>query len=399
MAPDLSKSSEGESQNSERREDPIRLHANLLKAIPAALIATDVAGQIIYWNRFAEKLYGWSDSEVLGHSILEITVPPVTKEEAEEIMSLLRSGLSWTGEFKVKRRDGTSFTAMVTDSPVLDDNGVMIGIIGVSLDLSARERAEEAYRKANQELELRVERRTQELNAANENLRELSGRLLQLQDEERRRIARELHDSVGQLLAAISMNTETIKAESEKLSHAAAEALFHNSRMVDEILGQIRTISHLLHPPLLDEAGLASALDWYVNGFSQRSNIEVSLDMPNELGRLSRELELTIFRVVQESLTNIHRHSGSTTASIQITCDDGRLSLQIRDTGKGMSPTKAIALKTGASGVGLRGMRERLAQVGGDLTLQSDGNGTLVTAILPLDGARRNAKPEPRCTS
>ena len=121
--------------------------------------------------------------------------------------------------------------------------------------------------------------------------------------------------------------------------------------------------------------------------------------MPNELGRLSRELELTIFRVVQESLTNIHRHSGSTTASIQITCDDGRLSLQIRDTGKGMSPTKAIALKTGASGVGLRGMRERLAQVGGDLTLQSDGNGTLVTAILPLDGARRNAKPEPRCTS
>jgi PAS domain S-box-containing protein len=399
MAPDLSKSSEGESQNSERREDPIRLHANLLKAIPAALIATDVAGQIIYWNRFAEKLYGWSDSEVLGHSILEITVPPVTKEEAEEIMSLLRSGLSWTGEFKVKRRDGTSFTAMVTDSPVLDDNGVMIGIIGVSLDLSARERAEEAYRKANQELELRVERRTQELNAANENLRELSGRLLQLQDEERRRIARELHDSVGQLLAAISMNTETIKAESEKLSPAAAEALFHNSRMVDEILGQIRTISHLLHPPLLDEAGLASALDWYVNGFSQRSNIEVSLDMPNELGRLSRELELTIFRVVQESLTNIHRHSGSTTASIQITCDDGRLSLQIRDTGKGMSPTKAIALKTGASGVGLRGMRERLAQVGGDLTLQSDGNGTLVTAILPLDGARRNAKPEPRCTS
>ena len=388
MAPDLSKSSEGESQNSERREDPIRLHANLLKAIPAALIATDVAGQIIYWNRFAEKLYGWSDSEVLGHSILEITVPPVTKKEAEEIMSLLRSGLSWTGEFKVKRRDGTSFTAMVTDSPVLDDNGVMIGIIGVSLDLSARERAEEAYRKANQELELRVERRTQELNAANENLRELSGRLLQLQDEERRRIARELHDSVGQLLAAISMNNVAIKAESDKLSPAAAEALSHNSRIGDEILGQIRTISHLLHPPLLDEAGLASALDWYVNGFSQRSNIDVSLDMPSDLGRLSRELELTIFRVVQESLTNIHRHSGSQTAAIRITREDGRLSLQIRDTGRGMSQKKVMALTGASSGVGLRGMRERLAQVGGDLTLQSDGNGTLVTAILPLDNRR-----------
>jgi PAS domain S-box-containing protein len=388
MAPNLSKSSVRESQNGEPREDAIRLHANLLNAVPAGLVATDVAGQIIYWNRAAEELYGWSASEVLGRNILEITVPPDTEKEAAEIMSLLRAGLSWTGEFKVKRRDGTCFTAMVTDSPVLDDNGLMIGIVGVSLDLSARERAEEAYRKANQELELRVERRTQELNAANENLRELSGRLLQLQDEERRRIARELHDSVGQLLAAISMNTETIKAESEKLSPAAAEALSHNSRIVDEILGQIRTISHLLHPPLLDEAGLASALDWYVNGFSQRSNIDVSLDMPSDLGRLSRELELTIFRVVQESLTNIHRHSGSQTAAIRITREDGRLSLQIRDTGRGMSQKKVMALTGASSGVGLRGMRERLAQVGGDLTLQSDGNGTLVTAILPLDNRR-----------
>jgi signal transduction histidine kinase len=216
-----------------------------------------------------------------------------------------------------------------------------------------------------------------------------------LQDEERRRIARELHDSVGQLLAAISMNTVTIKAESEKLSPAAAEALSHNSSMVDEILGQIRTISHLLHPPLLDEAGLASALDWYVNGFSQRSNIDVSLDLPSDLGRLSRELELTIFRVVQESLTNIHRHSGSRTAAILITREDTRLSLQIRDTGRGMCRTKAKAVTGASSGVGLRGMRERLAQVGGDLTLQSDGDGTLITAILPLDESTRNTKPEP----
>jgi PAS domain S-box-containing protein len=382
---DFSQSQVRESPSSEGPEDTLRLHINLLNAIPAGLIATDVAGQIIYWNRVAAELYGWSASEVLGRNILEITVPPDNEKEAEEIMSLLSAGLSWTGEFKVKRRDGTCFTAMVTDSPVLDDNGVMIGIIGVSLDLSARERAEEAYRKANQELELRVERRTQELNTANENLRDLSGRLLQLQDQERRRIARELHDSVGQLLAAISMNTVTINAESAKLSPAAAEALAHNSRMVDEILGEIRTISHLLHPPLLDEAGLASALDWYVNGFSQRSKIDVSLDIPNELGRLSRELELTIFRIVQESLTNIHRHSGSQIAFIRITRDDGRLCLQIRDKGLEMSQTRATALNAGATGIGLRGMRERLAHVGGSLTLQSDANGTIVTATLPVD--------------
>ena len=151
---------------------------------------------------------------------------------------------------------------------------------------------------------------------------------------------------------------------------------------------------HLLHPPLLDEAGLASALDWYVTGFSQRSKIDVSLDIPNDLARLPRELELTIFRVVQESLTNIHRHSGSQTASIRIIRGDNRLSLQIRDTGQGMSQTKAMALNGGGTGVGLRGMRERLAHVGGDLTLQPDSNGTLVTATLPVDESTRTSKDE-----
>jgi len=156
--------------------------------------------------------------------------------------------------------------------------------------------------------------------------------------------------------------------------------------MVNEIVGQIRTISHLLHPPLLDEAGLACALSWYVEEFSQRSKIKVSLDLPTELERLPKDVELTIFRVVQESLTNIHRHSGSQTALIRLTREDNHLSLQIRDTGRGVSSKKQMALSRGASsgGVGLRGMRERLAHLGGKLSFQSGGNGTVVTATLPL---------------
>jgi len=386
MAVSSPKAPDQNTRNKAQTEDQIRLHANLLDAVPAALIATDVSGQIIYWNRVAEELYGWSGSEVLGHSIMEVMVPPDSEEHAEEIMSLLRAGQSWTGEFKVKRRDGTCLTAMVTDSPVLDHSGLLVGIIGISHDLSARKRAEEAHRKAQDELETRVARRTEELNSANESLRQLSARLLQLQDEERRRIARELHDSVGQLLAAVSMNNDLVNAESRKLSPSAAKAVSQNLVMVNEIVGQIRTISHLLHPPLLDEAGLSCALSWYVEEFSQRSKINVSLDFPTELERLPKDVELTIFRVVQESLTNIHRHSGSQTAVIRLTREDNYLSLQIRDAGRGESSKKQMVLSRGASGggVGLRGMRERLAHLGGGLTFQSGSNGTVVTATLPL---------------
>ncbi len=164
-------------------EEPISLHGHLLGAVQAAIIATDLQGQIIYWNGYAEELYGWAAAEVLGRNIIEITVAAEAEKEAAEIMLLLQAGKSWKGEFRVLRKDGTQFTASVTDSPIFDENGVLIGIVGVSQDLSSHKEIEETYRKAQEELELRVEQRTQELNAANESLRKLSARLLQMQDE------------------------------------------------------------------------------------------------------------------------------------------------------------------------------------------------------------------------
>lgn len=245
--------------------------------------------------------------------------------------------------------------------------------------------AEEQLRRAHDELEKKVEERTADLNVANDSLRELSGRLQQVRDDEHRQIARELHDSVGQLLAALSMNLQVVMSQSEKLDAAGVRAISENAAMIEQISSEIRTISHLLHPPLLDAAGLSSALRWYVDGFSERSKIKVNLNITDELGRLSDEMEIAIFRMVQECLTNIHRHSGSSAAVIRVRREDHRILVEVQDQGKGIPLEKQLALKSsGRTGVGFRGMRERLRQLGGTLDIQSNVTGTAVVATLPM---------------
>ena len=198
--------------------------------------------------------------------------------------------------------------------------------------------AEDRFRNAQEDLERKVRERTADLNLANENLRELSSRLQQIRDEERRHISRELHDSVGQLLAALSMNLAIVQHQSNKLDSLGARAVSENAAMVEQIGRELRTISHLLHPPLLNVAGLASALRWYVDGFSESSNIRVHLDIPEEFGRLSDEMEIAVFRMVQECLTNIHRHSGGTSAVIRVHEEDHRVVVEVQDQGKGIPP-------------------------------------------------------------
>jgi signal transduction histidine kinase len=251
--------------------------------------------------------------------------------------------------------------------------------------LAKSRRAEKNLQKAHDELEEKIKDRTADLAMANESLRELSSRLQQMRDEERRRIARELHDSVGQLLAALSMNLSIVEAQSAKLDLPGARALSENSALVQQISSEIRTISHLLHPPLLDAAGLASALRWYVDGFSERSKIQVNLEIPEKFGRLPDEMELAIFRMVQECLTNIHRHSGGTSAIIRVHQQDNEVSIEVQDYGKGIPLERQLQLSSaGRTGVGFRGMRERLRQLGGRLEIRSGNSGTLVTANLPL---------------
>jgi len=266
-----------------------------------------------------------------------------------------------------------------------------VGILGFLLFASvlvamgeARRRREEVLRAGQRELEEAVKHRTGELDRTNQNLRELSARLLQLQDDERRRIARELHDSVGQMLAALGMNLAAVGTDIERLVKAAG-TVNDSAALVQELSKEVRTISHLLHPPLLDEAGLASALRWYIEGFAQRSKIKIDLKFPEDFGRLPRESETAIFRTVQECLTNIHRHSESLTATIRIVASHSHVRVEVEDRGKGIPPEKQSEMaSTGIPGVGIRGMRERLRQLGGSLDIHSNSKGTLIVAQVPV---------------
>jgi len=216
---------------------------------------------------------------------------------------------------------------------------------------------------------------------------DIVARLQQAQDEERRRLARELHDSVGQLLASIAMNIARVRAESDKLSPEVAELVIQDGSMVNEITNEIRTISHLLHPPLLDEMGLPLALRWYVDGFMERSKIQTKVEVPEDFDRLPPETEIAVFRAVQECLANVHRHSGSSSCSVKLVRDGHELQLQVEDSGSGI-PKEKLANVMSSGGVGLRGMRERVRRLGGTLAIDSSESGTTVSIKLPIHSGK-----------
>jgi two-component system NarL family sensor kinase len=233
----------------------------------------------------------------------------------------------------------------------------------LTAELNAREQAEGTVRESEQ------------------SLRSLTARLLLLQDEERRRFSRELHDSLGQYLAGVKMNLDMF-SNSQPADRLLTEAV----QLLDQSIAETRTISHLLHPPLLDEAGFSSAAKWYLEGFAQRSGIEVKMDLPDNVGRLPKSIELGLFRVLQESLTNIHRHSGSSRADVALKVFPDKVILEVRDYGKGIPRELRENFRTkGISfGVGLAGMRERVRELGGDFDIQAKTPGNSISVTLPF---------------
>ena len=232
-------------------------------------------------------------------------------------------------------------------------------------------------------LEARVKERTAELEEAEGRLRALNSRLLQAQDDERRRLARELHDSAGQMLVALSMNLVPLEQELAKQNQDLSKLATSSVGLVDELSKELRTMSHLLHPPLLDEAGLKSAIRWYVEGFAERSGIQVDLELDPSLPRLPQEVETTIFRIVQESFTNIHRHSGSKKASLRIAHTPKHTQVEIRDEGTGITQFNVAKSLPIRAGVGIQGMQERVRQLHGKFEIQSGLNGTTIVVALP----------------
>lgn len=272
-------------------------------------------------------------------------------------------------------------------------------VAAVTKEASERKRAEEELQKAHDELERRVQERTAELSQtldrlesemkereqAQEQLRLLSVRLMTLRDEERRRIARDLHDTTGQTLAAIKMTLALLEQTGTR-GPDLARLVNDLNALTTEALQEVRTTSYLLHPPLLDEAGIASAARWFVEGFAKRSGIQVRCDIPEQIERPPRDCELVLFRVLQESLTNVHRHSGATAANILLQVDRDKLRLEVDDNGCGISEERLqrFNASAGGAGVGIAGMRERVRELGGRLEIQSDKTGTIVSATLPM---------------
>jgi len=374
-----------------KADKAIGLLAAIVESSEDAIVSKTLAGVITTWNAGAERLFGYTPSEAVGQHISLIIPLDRTDEEKVIIERITRGERIEHFDTVRVHKDKTLLDISLTISPVRDASGKIVGASKIARDISQRKRIERElresegrYRTLADALDTQVEFRTRELERRNSELRELSGRLLESQDVERRHIARELHDSAGQTLAALSMQLARISEDAKKDPAQLAKDIQGAEELVQHLTQEIRTTSYLLHPPLLDEAGISSALSWYVQGLAERSGLEIDLKVPKNLGRLPSEMELLIFRLVQESLTNIHRHSASKTALIRIDREDGTIRVTVEDQGKGMSPEQLAEIQSHGTGVGIRGMRERVRHFSGQLVVESNGSGTKVHATLPL---------------
>jgi PAS domain S-box-containing protein len=342
--------------------DAFRQLAAIVESSDDAIISKNLDGVISSWNHSAERIFGYTAEEAVGQNITLI-IPPDRRDEERVILERLRRGERVDHFETVRmRKDGVLLNISITISPLKDDLGRVVGASKVARDITDRKEAEESRKKT-----------------------EFAAKLLQVQDAERRRIGRELHDGLGQLVIAVKMNASQVFKEKDKLSPTAARCITENIELIGQALEEIRTVSYLLHPPMLEEIGLLSALAWYAEGFAQRSKVKVALELADDLGRLPEDYELSLFRVAQECLANIHRHSGSPTAAVKLMRTSKEIKLEVTDAGKGIDKHFQSKIASGASiGVGFRGMQERVKLMGGKLAVQSSDHGTSVAVTLPI---------------
>jgi PAS domain S-box-containing protein len=366
----------------------------------------DRSGQFIFANQALLDLWGLKLEEAVGKNFFDLKYP-------DELATRLQTQIQQVFETKTGLIDETEYRSPTGVGgyyeyifrPVFNREGVVEFVVGSTRDITARKRSEAELRETQSRLsdlaaslEGQVKTRTSELEIRtndvllqSEQLRELSIRLMTTQDEERRNIAREMHHSAGQTMAMLSMNLAQLCSQLGGTNPQLSELANQARDFAKELEREIRTTSYLLHPPMLDELGLRAALFWYVEGLTQRGAIQVNLSVP-EFDRLPADLELTIFRIVQECLTNIHRHSKSRTAQINIGVDGAMFVIEVRDFGEGITAQNLAKIRKGGGGVGLRGIRERLRPYAGEIKIDSEtGTGTIIKITLPHQRSTSNS--------
>jgi PAS domain S-box-containing protein len=343
----------------------------LVEGVPDyALYLINPEGHIVTWNSGAERIKGYKSEEIIGKDFSTF----FTKEDIEAgkpqaiLERAAKEGRAEHEGWRI-RKDGSKFWVSAVVTALHDKTGNLIGFSKITRDITERMEQREALKKSE------------------EALRTLSVNLLRTQDEERRRIGREMHDSLGQYLSALKMKLGTFKHSRPNLTAEDNQELTQWSDLLEECVKEVRTISYLLYPPMLEEMGLKSAIAWYLDGFKQRSGIETTFEAPSDYSRLSKDIELALFRVVQEGLNNVHKHSGSKRVNIQLSRGDGTVAVAIRDYGKGLP--LAILEQSGngritSAGVGLRGMYERVEQLGGELKVSPADPGVILEATVPV---------------
>ena len=358
-------------------EERFRLLVNAVRDY--AIFMLDPEGRISSWNSGAQRIKGYSASEIIGqHFSCFYTFEDLQAEKPQrELETATQVGYVEDEGWRV-RKDGSKFWASVVITAMRDESGTLVGFSKVTRDFTERMLVLKALRESQKEL-----------HESEDSLRRLSLHLLRTQDEERRRIGRDLHDSLGQSLSVLKMKLDSLSGSNKSRNSAGMnKSISDCANLTEDCIKEVRTIAYLLFPPMLEEMGLKSAISWYLDGFTKRSGIQTTFDISADFGRLPRDVETAIFRILQESLTNVHRHSGSETAHVLLTTKGGLVSLEIRDKGRGM-PTQ-FSKESGngelrALGVGLRGMSERMRQLGGKLELISTPGGTTVIASVPVE--------------
>ena len=354
-----SKAARGLSESEERYRNVVQTQTELIcRYLPDTTIT--------FVNDAYCRYFGKSKAELIGTKYIELIPEHARQATLSYVQSLIENPRIQSNEHEVILADGSVMWQHWIDHVISNGHGRMKELQGIGRDITDRKRLEQ-----------------ERLHAENE-LSQLTARLFTLQDEERRRIARELHDGTAQNLFAISIDIDQMR---KRTGDAELKSLLDESAsLCDQSLQEIRTLSYLLHPPLLDQAGLVFALKWYVEGFTKRTGIDVNLVALDNVGRMKSEIETALFRIVQEGLTNIRRHSSSETASIRLKREPDEIFLEIQDHGHGMHISEHVGAtaETYELGVGIPGMRQRLRQLGGRLDITTSASGTVVTAVIPL---------------